>query len=52
MSKMQEQIHYIMRQIKNKDSAIEFALRKKLWSRILTVVSSSIYVITCLRNLR
>ena len=33
MSKTQEQISYNMRQIKNKDSAIELALRKELWSR-------------------
>ena len=33
MSKTQEQISYNMRQVKNKDSAIELALRKELWSR-------------------
>ena len=33
MSKTQEQISYNMRQIKNKDSDIELALRKELWNR-------------------
>lgn len=33
MPKTQEQISYNMRQVKNKDSAIELALRKELWSR-------------------
>lgn len=33
MPKTPEQISYNMRQIKNKDSAIELALRKELWSR-------------------
>ena len=33
MPKTQEQISYNMRRVKNKDSAIELALRKELWSR-------------------
>ena len=33
MPKTQEQISYNMRQVKNKDSAIEVALRKELWNR-------------------
>lgn len=33
MPKTQEQISYNMRRVKNKDSAIEIALRKELWSR-------------------
>ena len=33
MPKTQEQISYNMRQVKNKDSVIEVALRKELWSR-------------------
>jgi DNA mismatch endonuclease (patch repair protein) len=33
MPKAQEQISYNMRQVKNKDSAIELTLRKELWSR-------------------
>ena len=33
MPKTQEQISYNMRQVKNKDSAIELTLRKELWSR-------------------
>ncbi len=33
MQKTKEQISYNMRQVKNKDSAIEIALRKELWSR-------------------
>ena len=33
MPKTQEQISYNMRQVRNKDSAIELALRKELWSR-------------------
>lgn len=33
MPKTQEQISYNMRQVKNKDSVIELALRKELWSR-------------------
>ena len=33
MSKTQEQISYNMRRVKYKDSAIELALRKELWSR-------------------
>ena len=33
MPKTPEQISYNMRQVKNKDSAIELALRKELWSR-------------------
>ena len=33
MQKTQEQISYNMRQVKNKDSAIEIALRKELWNR-------------------
>lgn len=33
MPKTQEQISYNMRQVKNKDSAIELALRKELWNR-------------------
>ena len=33
MPKSPEQISYNMRQVKNKDSAIELALRKELWSR-------------------
>jgi DNA mismatch endonuclease (patch repair protein) len=33
MPKTQEQISHNMRQVKNKDSAIELALRKELWSR-------------------
>lgn len=33
MSKTPEQISYNMRQVKNKDSAIELALRKELWTR-------------------
>jgi DNA mismatch endonuclease (patch repair protein) len=33
MKKTKEQISYNMRQVKNKDSAIELALRKELWSR-------------------
>ena len=33
MPKTQEQISYNMRQVKNKDSAIELSLRKELWSR-------------------
>ena len=31
--KTQEQISYNMRRVRNKDSAIEIALRKELWSR-------------------
>lgn len=33
MKKTPEQISYNMRQVKNKDSAIEIALRKELWKR-------------------
>ena len=33
MKKTPEQISYNMRQVKNKDSQIEIALRKELWSR-------------------
>lgn len=33
MKKTQEQISYNMRQVKNKDSQIEIALRKELWNR-------------------
>ena len=33
MKKTREQISYNMSRIKNKDSAIELALRKELWSR-------------------
>jgi len=33
MKKTKEQISYNMRQVKNKDSAIELALRKELWNR-------------------
>lgn len=33
MSKTQEQISYNMKQVKNKDSVIELALRKELWKR-------------------
>ena len=33
MKKTQEQISYNMKQVKNKDSAIELALRKELWNR-------------------
>ena len=33
MKKTPEQISHNMRQVKNKDSAIELALRKELWSR-------------------
>ena len=33
MPKTQEQISYNMRQVKNKDSSIEPALRKELWRR-------------------
>ena len=33
MKKTREQISYNMSRIKNKDSAIEIALRKELWSR-------------------
>lgn len=33
MPKTQEQISYNMRQVKNKDSSIELALRKELWRR-------------------
>ena len=33
MKKSKEQISYNMRQVKNKDSAIELALRKELWNR-------------------
>lgn len=33
MKKTQEQISYNMSRVKNKDSAIEVALRKELWSR-------------------
>lgn len=33
MKKTKEQISYNMRQIKNKDSAIEMSLRKELWHR-------------------
>ena len=33
MPKTQEQISYNMRQVKNKDSVIELALRKELWNR-------------------
>lgn len=33
MKKTPEQISYNMRQVKNKDSAIELALRKELWNR-------------------
>ena len=36
MPKTQEQIRYNMRQVKNKDSAIELALRKELWNRGLS----------------
>ena len=33
MKKTKEQISYNMSRVKNKDSAIELALRKELWSR-------------------
>ena len=33
MKKTKEQISYNMRQVKNKDSAIELALRRELWRR-------------------
>lgn len=33
MKKTKEQISYNMRQVKNKDSAIELALRHELWNR-------------------
>ena len=33
MPKTQEQISYNMRQVKNKDSVIELALREELWNR-------------------
>lgn len=33
MKKTQEQISYNMKQVKNKDSALEIALRKELWNR-------------------
>lgn len=33
MAKTAEQISYNMKRVKNKDSAIELALRKELWSR-------------------
>ena len=33
MRKSEEQISYNMRQVKNKDSAIEILLRKELWGR-------------------
>lgn len=33
MAKTAEQISFNMRRVKNKDSAIELALRKELWSR-------------------
>jgi len=33
MTKTKEQISYNMRRVKNKDSIIELALRKELWSR-------------------
>lgn len=33
MKKTKEQISYNMKQVKNKDSAIEIALRKELWNR-------------------
>lgn len=33
MKKTKEQISYNMRQVKNRDSTIELALRKELWSR-------------------
>ena len=33
MNKTKEQISYNMQQVKNKDSVIELALRKELWSR-------------------
>ena len=33
MKKSKEQISYNMRQVKNKDSDIELALRRELWSR-------------------
>ncbi len=33
MKKTQEQISFNMKQVKNKDSEIELALRKELWSR-------------------
>ena len=33
MQKTQEQISYNMRQVKNKNSAIELTLRKELWRR-------------------
>lgn len=33
MPKTQEQISYNMRQVKNRDSVIELALRKELWNR-------------------
>ena len=33
MKKTKEQISYNMKQVKNKDSAIEITLRKELWSR-------------------
>ena len=33
MKKTKEQISYNMRQVKNKDSAIELILRKELWNR-------------------
>lgn len=33
MPKTQEQISYNMRQVKNKDSIIELALRKEFWNR-------------------
>ena len=35
MKKTKEQISYNMQQIKNKDSAIELALRHELWHRVL-----------------
>lgn len=33
MKKTKEQISFNMKQVKNKDSKIEIALRKELWSR-------------------
>ena len=33
MPKTQEQTSYNMRQVKNRDSSIELALRKELWRR-------------------
>lgn len=44
MKKTPEQISYNMRQVKNKDSQIEIALRKELWSRGIRYRKNSLKV--------